>query len=46
VNDASGATAIEYALIGGIVSLIIVGGATAIGANLLGKFDTVATSLR
>jgi pilus assembly protein Flp/PilA len=46
VSDASGATAIEYALIGAIVSLAVVAGATAIGAGLPSKFNGIAAALR
>jgi pilus assembly protein Flp/PilA len=44
-ND-SGATAIEYALIAGFVSIVIVAGATAVGTNLGTNFTTVATGLK
>ncbi|MET0546651.1 MAG: Flp family type IVb pilin [Caulobacterales bacterium] len=37
-----GATAIEYALIAGLISLAIVAGATTIGGNLSTGFQTVA----
>lgn len=40
-KDASGATAIEYALIAGLVSIVIVGGATAIGGSLSDLFTRV-----
>jgi pilus assembly protein Flp/PilA len=46
VKDTSGATAIEYALIGTIISIIIVASLTAIGTNLSGFFTSVAGSLR
>jgi len=38
-NDQSGVTAIEYALIAGIISIVIVGG------NLNTKFNMVANDL-
>jgi pilus assembly protein Flp/PilA len=41
-----GATAIEYALIAGFVSIAIVAGATAVGTNLGTSFTTVATGLK
>ncbi len=41
-RDERGATAIEYALIGALLSIAIIGGATAIGGSLIGTFTTVA----
>ena len=46
MKDESGATAIEYALIAGFISIMIVAGATAVGTNLEGKFNLVATGLK
>jgi pilus assembly protein Flp/PilA len=43
--DESGATAIEYAMIAGIVSVCIVGALTKISATLQGTFNNVGTSL-
>ena len=40
-SDVSGATAIEYALIAGIISLSVIGGATAIGERLFDIFTDV-----
>jgi pilus assembly protein Flp/PilA len=40
-KDASGATAIEYALIAGLVSIVIVAGATSIGSRLFDIFTAV-----
>lgn len=40
--DQSGATAIEYALIAGLVAISIVAGATTIGSKLSGIFAQVA----
>lgn len=45
LSDASGATAIEYALVASLISITIIAGATAIGASLSGTFTTVGTSL-
>jgi len=45
VNNASGATAIEYALVGGLVSIIIVTAVTSMGTSLSGFFTSVATKL-
>ncbi|HEY9058827.1 MAG TPA: Flp family type IVb pilin [Aurantimonas sp.] len=43
-REPSGATAVEYALIAGIISLAIIVGATAIGTNLNGLFAAVAAA--
>jgi pilus assembly protein Flp/PilA len=40
-EDVSGATAIEYALIAGLISVMIVGSATAIGDRLVAIFTAV-----
>jgi len=42
LKDESGATAIEYALIAGLIALAIVGGATTIGSNLNTSFTDVS----
>ena len=44
-HDESGATAIEYALIVGLVSVVIIGALTLLGNNLSNLFETVATTL-
>ncbi len=44
-KDEEGATAIEYGLIAGLIAVGIVVGATALGTNLNGLFDRVATRL-
>jgi pilus assembly protein Flp/PilA len=46
VSDTTGATAIEYALIAGIVSIVIVAAVTSMGITLKGFFTSVAGSLR
>jgi pilus assembly protein Flp/PilA len=45
LSDNSGATAIEYALIAGFISILIVGGATLIGTHLNTIFSNVASGL-
>jgi pilus assembly protein Flp/PilA len=40
----SGVTAIEYALIGGLISMAIVVGATHIGVSISGFFNSIATA--
>lgn len=39
-----GATAIEYALIAGLIALVIIGALTALGGSLSGAFSNVAAS--
>ena len=41
LKDRSGATVIEYCIIAGIISIAIVGGATAIGSNANNSFNAV-----
>ena len=41
LKDRSGATVVEYCIIAGIISLAIVGGATAIGSNTNNSFNAV-----
>jgi pilus assembly protein Flp/PilA len=40
-RDRAGATAIEYALIAGFISLAVIGGATAIGGTLNATFAEI-----
>ena len=45
VKDESGVTAIEYGLIAGLISVVILVSVTAIGTSLQGLFTTIATAL-
>ncbi|MBS0268241.1 MAG: Flp family type IVb pilin [Proteobacteria bacterium] len=45
LRDEDGATAIEYALIAGIVSISIVAGLTEISTTLKGTFNTITSFL-
>jgi pilus assembly protein Flp/PilA len=45
VKNESGVTAIEYGLIAGLISLVILVAVTAIGTSLQGLFQTIATAL-
>ena len=45
LNDQSGATAIEYGLIAGLISVVIIGGVTAMGTKMSAKFNTISTTL-
>jgi pilus assembly protein Flp/PilA len=44
-NDEAGATAIEYGLIAGLVSVAAIGALSAMGKSLQGIFNTVSTQL-
>ncbi len=46
IHNESGATAIEYALIAGLISVVIVGALTTVGSKLSAKFNQVATQLQ
>ncbi len=45
LRDESGATAIEYGLIAGLVSVVIIGALTLLGNNLSGLCEQIATTL-
>lgn len=45
VKDESGATAIEYGLIAGLVAIAIIGALTALGDKLDAAFDAVSGKL-
>ncbi len=45
VKDESGATAIEYGLIAALISIGIIGGASAIGGNISDRFNTISTAV-
>ncbi len=44
-KDESGATAIEYGLIAGLISVAIIGVLGTVGTNLTSKFQAVADAL-
>ena len=46
VKDESGATAIEYGLIAGLIAVVIIAAVTTIGTNLTGKFTSIGTALQ
>jgi pilus assembly protein Flp/PilA len=46
LKDESGATAIEYGLIAALIAAVIITALTAIGTNLNGTFETVATNVK
>ena len=45
VSDTSGATAIEYGMIAGLISVVIIGTITTLGTRLSSKFSAIATRL-
>ncbi len=44
-NDESGATAIEYGLIAGLIGVVIISAVTAVGTGLSAKFNEVSSKL-
>ena len=44
-RDENGATAIEYGLIAGLISLVIVAALQTLGTNLNTKFNNIASAL-
>ncbi len=44
-KDESGATAIEYGLIAGLISVVIIATITTIGTRLNGKFTSISSGL-
>lgn len=46
LRDQKAATAIEYALIASLLSIMIIGGATAIGVSLNAIFQAVANAFK
>lgn len=45
LNDESGATAIEYGLIAGLIAVVIIGVLTALGGQLDTLFGKISTAL-
>ncbi len=43
--DQSGATAIEYGLIAGLISIVIIGAITQLGTNLSSRFAKISGNL-
>jgi pilus assembly protein Flp/PilA len=46
IADASGATAIEYALIGSLIAIVLVGALTALGTGLSSEFGEVSSAMK
>jgi pilus assembly protein Flp/PilA len=45
IDNESGATAIEYGLIAGLISVVIISAVSAVGTRLEATFDTIASAL-
>ena len=45
LGNGDGATAIEYSLIAGLISIAILGGLTTVGTEVAKNFDTIATQV-
>jgi pilus assembly protein Flp/PilA len=45
-RNESGATAIEYGLIAGLVSVVIIGAVTTVGTDVSGVFGKISTGLK
>ena len=45
LKNESGATAIEYGLIAALISVAIIGGATAVGGGVNGTFTNISAKL-
>ena len=45
LKDKSGATAIEYGLIAGLIAVVIIGALATLGTNLSNKFNAIASNL-
>jgi len=45
LKDQSGATAIEYGLIAGLIAVVIIGAITRLGTALSSKFNIIANNL-
>jgi pilus assembly protein Flp/PilA len=43
--DQSGATAIEYGLIAGLIAVVIISAVTLVGTRISGKFNAIAANL-
>jgi pilus assembly protein Flp/PilA len=46
VKDESGATAIEYGLIAGLIAVVIIAAVTAVGGELKGTFEALDSALK
>ncbi len=44
-RDESGATAIEYGLIAGLIAVVIIGALTSLGTHIRTKFNAISSNL-
>lgn len=45
IKDNCGATALEYCIIAGLLSILVIAGASTVGTELRSKFTSVSTGL-
>jgi pilus assembly protein Flp/PilA len=45
LNDESGATATEYALLVALIAAVIIGGATVLGTSVNGELNSIASTV-
>ncbi|MDB5595422.1 MAG: Flp pilus assembly protein pilin Flp [Hyphomicrobiales bacterium] len=45
IANESGATAIEYGLIAGLIAVAVIGAITSVGSNLKTQFNKIATAI-
>lgn len=45
IRNESGATAIEYGLIAGLIAVVIIGAVSAVGTGISAKFNAVSANL-
>jgi pilus assembly protein Flp/PilA len=45
LRNESGATAIEYGLIAALIAVVIIGAVSAVGTNLAGTFNNIASNV-
>ena len=45
IKDESGATAIEYGLIAGLIGVVIIASVTLVGSSVTKQFSTIASTL-
>jgi pilus assembly protein Flp/PilA len=45
IKNQSGATAIEYGLIAGLIAVVIIGAVTRLGTSISAKFNIIANNL-
>ncbi|MHC5540097.1 Flp family type IVb pilin [Singulisphaera rosea] len=45
ISDEEGATMVEYALMVGLIAIVVIAGATLLGTNINSKLNSAATSV-